>query len=243
MGYCLSSTCAMVKGDLVHMLTTCPALHQTRAKLVSFWLTKTIPYPPLNSLIILILSSPPNTQAQFIVNPCSLTAVADLYRSLGDRILTHIYYLVRTFAYYMHRAKMLSLGRWHGDPGRKPRTVTHKPYGSKLRGQTLPPTKTVKINNNNSHFSVAGSTVKSLTRTELTFIPDNPASMNGSRTNLVQHQRQHCELSDPAGKTNTTLHLGQSATSGAAADHASNTNQGTDTVPVVGLAGLCIGGQ
>ena len=243
MGYCLSSTCAMVKGDLVHMLTTCPALHQTRAKLVSFWLAKTLPYPPLNSLIIHILSSPPNTQAQFIVNPCSLTAVTDLYRSLGDRILTHIYYLVRTFAYYMHRAKMLSLGRWHGDPGRKPRTVTHKPSGCKSRGQTLPHTKTVKINNNNSHFYVAGSTVISLTRTESTYTPDNPASMNGSRTHLSQHQRQHCELSDSASKTNTTLHLGQSATSGAAADHASNTNQGMDTGPVVGLAGLCIGGQ
>ena len=143
----------------------------------------------------------------------------------------------------MHRAKMLSLGRWHGAPGRKPRTVTHKSSGRNLRGQIIPHTKTVKINNNNSKFTVAGSTVKTLTRTELIFSPDNPASVNESRTCLSQHQRQHCELSDSASKTTTTLHLGQTATSGAAADHASNTKQGTDIVPVVGQAGLCIGGQ
>ena len=43
---------------------------------------------------------------------------------MGLDMLSHVYYLARTFAYYMHRAKMISLGRWPGDPGRKPKSLT-----------------------------------------------------------------------------------------------------------------------
>ena len=233
MGYCLSATCDRVKGDLVHMLVTCPGLHQTRAKLVSFWLSRSLPYPPLNALIIDILSSPPTTQAQFIVNPCSMTAIPELFRELGDEILTHVYYLVRTFAYYMHRAKMISLGRWHGDPGRKPKTAPHKP----------PATITGNILNNNLIFSVTGTPATPLPGPELTLdTNDNSASINKSRTCTYQHQRQHGELSDSARKTSTTLHFGLGARSGAAG-RAHNTKRGTGTESDVGAAVFCIGGQ
>ena len=38
---------------------------------------------------------------------------------MGLKSLLHVYYLTRTFVYHMHRAKMISLGRWPGDPHRR----------------------------------------------------------------------------------------------------------------------------
>ena len=54
----------------------------------------------------------------------------------------------------MHRAKMLSLGRWPGDPGRKPKLITHQK--TKPRG-LLKNTSNPFLDHLTS-FSVAGTT-------------------------------------------------------------------------------------
>ena len=115
-----------VVGDLTHMLIVCPGLKSTRDGLIHFLLMKSQCCPPLYQIVINILNSPPHVQTQFLLDPCHIPAVSDLCITMGPDMLSHVYYLTRTYAYYMHRAKMLSLGRWPGDPGRKPKPTPNK---------------------------------------------------------------------------------------------------------------------
>ena len=162
-GFCLSDTCHEVEGNLVHMLTLCPALKRTRDRLVTFWHKRSSASPPLNKILADVLSSPPTVQTQFILDPQMDPAVNDLCKSkkLGSEMLRHVYYLTRTFAYYMHRAKMISLGRWPGDPGRKEKALACKKTISITRGQLI-------INDNftncdqNCTVSISGPPVPSL---------------------------------------------------------------------------------
>ena len=124
-GLCLADTCQAVVGDLTHMLISCPALQSTRDRLVKFWRHRSLPYHVLANIIDEILSSSPQVQTQFILDPCLVPAVLAVCNQHGKELFDHVYYLTRTFAYYMHREKMISLGRWPGDPGRKPKSISH----------------------------------------------------------------------------------------------------------------------
>ena len=123
-GFCLADTCQAVEGDVTHMLIICPALQPTRDRLVKFWRDRALPYNELAKIISEILSSPPQAQTQFILDPCLVPAILALCNQHGKELFDHVYYLTRTYAYYMHRAKMISLGRWPGDPGRKAKVTT-----------------------------------------------------------------------------------------------------------------------
>ena len=150
-GYCLADTCSEITGDLAHMLVQCPALKSTRERLIKFWLDKSVTTPALYKFISEIIRSSPQAQTQFIVDPCQFPPIQELWNSLGQDMIDHVYYLTRTFAYYMHRAKMISLGRWPGDPGRKPKLIT--------KIQILPPAHhTVCVFDPIVNCSVAGST-------------------------------------------------------------------------------------
>ena len=86
-----------------------------------------------------VLLSPPAALTQFILDPQMDPATNDLCKreKLGQDLLRHVYYLTRTFAYYMHRAKMISLGRWPGDPGRKQKAISKKLTVSITSGQLI----------------------------------------------------------------------------------------------------------
>ena len=137
------------------MLIICPALQPTRDRLVKFWRDKTLPYPALAKIMSEVLSSTPQGLTQFILDPCLVPAILALCNQHGKELFDHVFYLTRTFAYYMHRAKMISLGRWPGDPGRKPKLITH---------QKTQPKNLIMNNNCNpcpdhlTSFSVAGTT-------------------------------------------------------------------------------------
>ena len=92
--------------------------------MVKFWRDRALPYNELAKIISEILSSPPQAQTQFILDPCLVPAILALCNQHGKELFDHVYYLTRTYAYYMHRAKMISLGRWPGDPGRKAKVTT-----------------------------------------------------------------------------------------------------------------------
>ena len=121
------------------MLTICPALKLTRDKLVTFWLKRTSASPDLHKILSDVLLTPPAAQTQFILDPQMDPATHDLCKDgkLGQEMLRHVYYLTRTFAYYMHRAKMISLGRWPGDPGRKQKAMSKKLTVSITSGQLI----------------------------------------------------------------------------------------------------------
>ena len=123
LGYCLADTCSGVVGDLAHILVVCPALQAVRNRLRNLWLDRTSQIPALYNLIQMVLSFPPPVQVQFILEPGLFPGIVMLWETFGQPLLDHVYYLTRTYAYQVHREKLISLGRWPGDPGRRQRPV------------------------------------------------------------------------------------------------------------------------
>ena len=77
-----------------------------------------------------------------------------------------IFYLTRTFVYYMHRAKMLSLGKWPGAPGRKTKQLLVK-KSAQIRNSN-------HCDKNNSNQFVSGPSATSQTLGPIT--PDEPVA-------------------------------------------------------------------
>ena len=119
LGYCLASTCNEVVGDLDHILVACPALAHVRERLKKLWLDRSSESPGLLQMLKMVLKSPPPVQVQFILDPTVFDGVRMLVEIHGMPVLSHILYLTRTYAYYMHREKLILHGRWPGDFGRK----------------------------------------------------------------------------------------------------------------------------
>ena len=118
------------------MLTSCPALKPDRDRLKLFLMERSLFCPPLHEMIIEIFHSNPHTQTQFLLDPCHIPAVRDLCVNGGPGMLDHVFYLARTFVYYMHRSKMILLGRWPGDPGRKQRNLAKGIIASDFKNPT-----------------------------------------------------------------------------------------------------------
>ena len=177
-GFCLADTCYEVMGDLAHMLGACPALQSVRERLFKFWMDRSTTTPALHSFITVIVCAPPQALTQFVLDPSQFPAILAIWNNLGQDIINHTYYLTRTFAYYMHREKMIALGRWPGDPGRKAKLIT------KNRNK---PT-TINYHDQITNFSVAGSTSAPLAMicTTTTTTTSSPTS--------VQHRYQRTSV-------------------------------------------------
>ena len=119
-GYCMLDTCHQVSGDLEHMLVVCPALVHVRNRLHSLWFLKTVDCPPLNRVILRILASEPVTQVKFLLDAASSPEIIYLTQTLGQEILDRVMYLTRTWAYAIHRQKLILLDRWPGGEGLEP---------------------------------------------------------------------------------------------------------------------------
>ena len=115
-GFCLSDTCQNVKGDLVHLLSVCPALESTRHSLHSLWFSKTADCPPLHGLVLKILNSTPECQVRFILDPTACPELIKLIQMFGKEIQDRVLYLTRTWAFSIHRQKLKLLGRWPEHP-------------------------------------------------------------------------------------------------------------------------------
>ena len=93
-----------------------------------------------------MLVSPAHVQVQFILDPSLFDGITMLLEIHGQVILDHVYYLTRTYAYYIHREKLILHDRWPGDFGRR---------------QTPKNKKALKSDNVNSdsNYSLTGSEV------------------------------------------------------------------------------------
>ena len=111
-GFCEASTCDGVRGDLEHLLISCPALKLDRDRVYNLWLLKSRENSPLFALITSIMSASPTEQVKFILNPCANPEILKLVQTQGTPLLEHITYLTRTFAFNMHRKKLILTGRW-----------------------------------------------------------------------------------------------------------------------------------
>ena len=114
-GHCLATTCKGVVGDLEHILIVYPAYHAVRNRLKDMWLAKTVNFASLNQLIKQILSSSPEIQVQFILDPTFFDGVMMQIEIYGIEMVQHVLYLTRTYAYYIHRERLKILGCWPGD--------------------------------------------------------------------------------------------------------------------------------
>ena len=123
LGHCLAPTCSGVTGDLEHMLVACPALQEVRARLTKLWLDRSTQSPALHQLIKMVLASPTLVQVQFILDPTVFDGIKMLIELYDFPIIEHVLYLTRTYAYYIHREKMIMLGRWPGNHGRRQRSI------------------------------------------------------------------------------------------------------------------------
>ena len=151
-GYCLADTCKDVEGDIVHLLAICPALDHTRHRLHSLWCTKTVNCPPLHSLVLRILGSPPDTLTKFVLDCTAFPEIIQLRQILGKGLEDMVLYLTRTWAYAIHRQKMILLGRWPGTTmdNEKQRVNTT----TTIITMPAPPTPIPRSNPINTQFSL-----------------------------------------------------------------------------------------
>ena len=113
-GYCLAPTCHNIPGTLMHLLLVCPALVATRKRLHEMWLTRSSEFPSLNLFIVQVMQAPLPIQLQFILDPATFPDIISLSQQFGPKIIEQVFYLVRTFAFYIHKQKLIILGRWPG---------------------------------------------------------------------------------------------------------------------------------
>ena len=114
-GYCLADTCYQVQGTLQHMLLECPALAATRHRLWNMFLLKSVAFPALIHFLHELQQAPPEVFMQFLLDPSAFTEVLDIWKMCGQSAVDHVYYLTRTFVYYLYREKQLLLGFWTTD--------------------------------------------------------------------------------------------------------------------------------
>ena len=111
-GYCEAVTCVQVQGDLEHLLVSCPALHQDRMRVYNLWLKKTAYLPQVQDVMRRITAVSPEEKVKFILNPSANPEIIVLIQLYGEPVLRHVMYLTRTFAFSMHRKKLILTGRW-----------------------------------------------------------------------------------------------------------------------------------
>ena len=113
-GFCLATTCTDVVEDLVHILVECPALETVRNRMIAMWLERSDSYPSLHQMLKMVVASPPDIITQFVLTPWCFDGVSMLAEIYGQAILDHIIYLTRTYAYHIHRERLMQRGQWPG---------------------------------------------------------------------------------------------------------------------------------
>ena len=118
-GYC--QLCQITGGEstlgtLEHMLLQCPTLFTTRQNAINLWRTYTSENPELLSVsdippFISDIFDIENCSIKFILDPSACPSVITVKQSLGSGILSHLFYLTRTWCYMHHlrRHRLLRL--------------------------------------------------------------------------------------------------------------------------------------
>ena len=102
-GCCKSPTCIDTPGTLEHILASCPALATVRERLYQMWLDRSVMFPTLHCTIRDVLSSPPETIVQFVLEPLAFQLILADIRTHGNQFIHQLSYMTRTFAFYMQR--------------------------------------------------------------------------------------------------------------------------------------------
>ena len=112
-GQCLYPTCRdtnpPILGTLEHLLVYCPFHETIRQRLFVMFMDKAAPIPELYKFIRDIISNPPKV-FQFLMEPLAFPLIRKMLSSQDVQAM--VYYMTRTFAFCIHRERMISLGKW-----------------------------------------------------------------------------------------------------------------------------------
>ena len=114
-GYCQADTCHETTGDLEHLLVHCPALLADRERLWTMFFAKSVKYPALLQFLLYVDRSPANIKMQFLLDPLAFSEISEFSSLFGPGVISHIYYLIRTYVYYIYRRKQIIIGTWEGE--------------------------------------------------------------------------------------------------------------------------------
>ena len=114
-GYCLAETCDQIRGDLEHLLLHCQALSVERHRLWKMFFDHSVGYPALYYFLEKLEKSQPKIKMQFFLDPTAFLEILDIFNLFGQKVVNHVYYLIRTYAYYLYRGRQLLMGYWTSD--------------------------------------------------------------------------------------------------------------------------------
>ena len=114
-GFCLAHTCNQTVGDLKHLLIQCPALAPVRQRMWDMFFTKSVQFPALLHFLQWLEKSSPETQLQFLLDPTAFQEIWEIWELFGQPAFNHVYYLTRTYAYYLYRQRQIMAGFWTTD--------------------------------------------------------------------------------------------------------------------------------
>ena len=105
------SYCPPPLGTLEHQLLDCPVLSPTRENCQALWRSYCEDKPEIWNLIVSHSGEEIYPQMQFLLDPSCCPIVISAIQSLGSGVLSHIYYLNRSWCHSIHlrRRKNLKL--------------------------------------------------------------------------------------------------------------------------------------
>ena len=112
-GFCLAPTCEEEPEDIIHILTGCRSLEDSRRRLRATWLSTAASNPYIHQLLVQILATPQPKFCQFVLDPSTNPEVINLNQNYGNNILKDLFYLTRTWCHTMYRERLKILGRYN----------------------------------------------------------------------------------------------------------------------------------
>ena len=75
-------------------------------------LEKAAVLPPLYALVTQVVTSSPARKMKFILDPSSMSEIIYLFQTYGKGVLDIVYYMARTYAYGLHRKRLILIRKW-----------------------------------------------------------------------------------------------------------------------------------
>ena len=100
-GFCQLPGCGNVEGSLLHILLHCPALSETRSKIISHWTSFLVPRPWLFPVIQQYTLGDQDQHLQLLLDPSVLPLVIS-YNDMFPDTLKCCLYLARTWNFSIH---------------------------------------------------------------------------------------------------------------------------------------------
>ena len=121
----------------------------------NMFLQTSVMYPALLTFLTQLDKSSPDSKLRYLLDPEAVPEVQDLWELYGQRVILHVHYMTRTYAYYLYRQKQILLGFWPSDnPAKSRKNCLRQSQGSGSKKEYEVDNHKHKINT----FHVSGPT-------------------------------------------------------------------------------------